>query len=85
MLLIPDPPVFRTQPFPYGHRRQRPDDRRFLPLPACFHPKDAEAAVIVLEGNALYDAGDLLGRGWRSGMAAVMSGDSILPRMDGLG
>jgi hypothetical protein len=35
----------------------------FISLPAYFHPQDTEAAVIVVEGDALYDVGDLLGRG----------------------
>jgi TonB dependent receptor len=52
MLLVPDPPALRTQPFPCCHRRKRPDDRRLLPLPACFHPQDTEAAFVVVEGNA---------------------------------
>ena len=34
-------------------------------------------------GESLYDAGNCSVAGRRSGIAAVISGDSILPRMDG--
>jgi hypothetical protein len=37
----------------------------------CLDAKHAEAAVVVEEGDALYDAGDFLGRGsalWHSGV-----------------
>ena len=36
----------------------------------CLDPKHAEAAVVVVEGDALYDAGDLIRRGsalWHGG------------------
>jgi hypothetical protein len=39
-------------------------------MPLCFYAKHAEAAVFVVEGGALCDAGDFLGRGsalWYSG------------------
>ena len=62
VFLVPDPPALRAQPFPGSHRRQRPDDRRLLPLPAYFHPQDAEAAFVVVEGDSLDQAGDFLGR-----------------------
>ena len=38
VFLIPDPPALRAQPLPGSHGGQRSDDRRLLPLPACFHP-----------------------------------------------
>jgi len=40
-------------------------------MPFCLDPKHAEAAVVVVEGDALYDAGDLIGRGsalWHGGV-----------------
>jgi len=43
---------------------------------SCFHPKYAETAVVVVEGDALYDAGNLLGRGsalWDCGVHLVGS------------
>jgi len=40
-----------------------PDDRRLLPLPACFHAQDTESAFVVVEGDALDHTGDFLGRG----------------------
>jgi hypothetical protein len=63
VFLVPDPPALRAQPFPCGHRRQRPDDRRLIPLPTYFHAQDTEAAFIVVEGDALDQTGDFLGRG----------------------
>src|ERR1700687_1029521 len=66
-------PALRAQPFPGSHRRQRPDNRRLLPLPACFHPQDTEAAVVVVESDALDQTGDFLGRGptlWDYGIHA---------------
>jgi hypothetical protein len=63
VLLVPDPPALRAQPFPCRDGRQRPHDRRVLPLPTCFHPQDAEAAFVVVEGDPLDQAGDFLGRG----------------------
>src|SRR6266566_4010414 len=53
----------RAEPFACGHRRKRPDDRRLLPLPGCFHAQDAEPAVSVVKGDALDYTGDFLGRG----------------------
>jgi hypothetical protein len=41
----------------------------FLSMPFCPNAKHAETAVIVVEGDALYDAGNWLGRGsslWHS-------------------
>src|SRR6201984_3572138 len=35
----------------------------FSLLPAYFHPKDAEAAFVVVEGDPLDDTGNFLGRG----------------------
>jgi hypothetical protein len=43
------------------HRGQRPDDRRLLSVRLCFYAKDAEAAVLVVKGDALDDTGDFLG------------------------
>jgi hypothetical protein len=40
-------------------------------MPLCLDAKHAETAVVVVEGDALYDAGDLLGRGsalWNGGV-----------------
>jgi hypothetical protein len=57
-----------------GHRRLRPHDRRLLPMTLCLDPKHAEAAVVVVERDALYDAGDFLGRGsalWDRGVHLV--------------
>ena len=34
-----------------------------FPLPTCFHSQDAEAAFVVVEGDALDHAGDFLRRG----------------------
>ena len=62
VFLVPDPPAFRAQPFPGAHGWQRPNDRRLLPLPACFHAQDAEATFVVVEGDALDQPGNLLGR-----------------------
>jgi hypothetical protein len=73
------------RPFPSGHRRQRPDDRRFLPLSTCLYSKDTEATVLVVEGDALDQAGNLLGRGsalWDRGVHALWG--FIFPRMLGL-
>jgi len=46
-----------------GHRKQRADDRRFIPLPTCFHSQDEKAAFAVVEGDALDQPGDFLVRG----------------------
>src|ERR1039458_769835 len=62
VFLVPDPPALRAEPFPGGHGWQRPDDRRLLALPACFHTQDTEAAFVVVESDALDHAGDFLGR-----------------------
>jgi len=48
---------------PFMDRGLRPDGRRLLPLPACFHSQDAEAAVVVVEGDPLDQTGDFLGSG----------------------
>ena len=64
VLLVPDPPALRDQPFPGGDRRQRPDDRCLVSLPPCLYPQDAEAAFVVVEGDALDQTGDFLGRGF---------------------
>ena len=58
---IPDPTSLRNKPFPCGDRGHGPDHRRFFPMPLCFYAKDAEAAVLVVKGDALDDAGDFLG------------------------
>ena len=63
VFLVPDPPAIRDQPFPSGHRRQRAHDRRLVPLPLAFHAQDAEAALVVVKGDALDQSGDLLGCG----------------------
>ena len=58
-------------------------NRRLLPVPLRFNAKHAEPAVLVMEGDALDHAGDLLGRGlalWDSGMHTW---EFILPRWDG--
>ena len=51
-------------------------------MPFCLDAKYAETAVVVVEGDALHDAGDFLGRGsalWHSGGHEL---GFILPRMD---
>jgi hypothetical protein len=68
---VRDPTSLRDQPLPSGHKRQRPHDRRLLSMPFCLDAKHAETAVVVVEGDALDDAGDLLGRGsalWHGGV-----------------
>src|ERR1035438_834812 len=57
----PSPP--RPHPSPGGPRGRRAYDRRFIPLPTCFHPQDAEAALVVVEGDPLDQSGDFFGRG----------------------
>ena len=52
-------------------------------MPFCLDPKHAEAAFVVVEGDALDDAGYFLGRGsalWHSGVHEWVF---ILPRLDG--
>src|ERR1035438_8855336 len=61
VFLVPDPPALRAQPFPGSHRRQRSSDRCFIPLPACFHSQDTEAAFVVGEGYPLEPPGDFFG------------------------
>src|SRR6266849_7421936 len=64
VFLVLDPPALRAQPFPGGHRRQRAYDRcLIIPLPACSHAQDTEAAFVVVEGDPLDQAGDFLCRG----------------------
>jgi hypothetical protein len=50
VFLVPDPPTLGDQPFPSGHRRQRPDDGRLLPVPRCFHAQNTEATFVVMKG-----------------------------------
>src|SRR5438874_676004 len=61
-----------------------PHDRRLLSLPACLHPKDAEAAFFVVEGDPLDHTGDFLGRGSAFGDCGIHRG-FIFPRRAGLG
>ena len=49
----------------------------------CLDPKHTESAVVVVEGDALHDAGDFLGRGSALWDCSVHSWGFILPRMDG--
>src|ERR1039458_9008663 len=63
VLPVSDPDSRRAQPFPCGHRGKRPDDRRFFPVPLCFYAKHTEAALVVMEGDPLDDAGDFFGSG----------------------
>ena len=68
---VPDPASFRDQPFPSGHRGQRSHDCRLLSMTFCLDPKHTESAVVVVEGDALDDAGNFLGRGsalWHCGV-----------------
>jgi hypothetical protein len=51
-------------------------------MPFCLDAKDAETAALVVEGDALYDAGNLIGRGspfWHGGVHVGI----ILPRRAG--
>ncbi len=64
VLLVSDPPALRDQPLPSSHGRQRSDDRRLFPVPLCFHSEDAEAAFVIVEGDALDQAGDFFGHGF---------------------
>jgi hypothetical protein len=77
VLFVPDPPALRAQPFPGSHRRQRPNDRCLLPLPACFDAQDTEATLVVVESSALDQTVISSVAGLRSGIAA--SGEE-LPR-----
>jgi hypothetical protein len=52
-------------------------------MPFCLDAKYAETAVVVVEGDALHDAGDFLGRGSALWDCSVHSWGFILPRMDG--
>ena len=63
VLLIPDPPSLGNEPFPGGHRRQRSDDGALLPVSLGFDTEDAEAAFLIVEGDALDQAGDFFDHG----------------------
>jgi hypothetical protein len=49
MLFIPNPPAFRSQPFPCAHGRQRTEDLCRIPLPSNVHAEHDEAALRVEE------------------------------------
>jgi hypothetical protein len=85
VLPVPDPTSLRDQPFPGAHGRERPHDCRLLPLTLCLYAEHTKAAVVVVEGDALYDAGNFLGRGSALWHGGGHDWDSILPRMDGAG
>jgi hypothetical protein len=60
---------------------QRPDDRRLLPLPTCFHAQDTEAAFVVVEGDPLDQPGDFLSRGSAFWGCGVHVWGFIFPRV----
>ena len=64
MLFVSDPPALGNQPFPSGHGRQRSDNGRLFSVPLCLDAEDAETAFLIVEGDALDQAGDFLGEGF---------------------
>jgi hypothetical protein len=81
VFLVPDPPALGDQPFPSGHRGQRPDDRGLVPVSRCFDAQDTEATLVVVESDALDDPGNFLGRG----PAWVFAGPIRKPILRGFG
>ena len=57
VLFVPDPPALGDQPFPSGHRGQRPNHRSFPSMPRRFHAQHAEAAFVVVEGDTVNQPG----------------------------
>jgi hypothetical protein len=53
--------------------------------PFCFHPQDAETAVVVVEGDALDDAGEFLGGGFAFWDCGSLHRECIFPRTVCLG
>jgi hypothetical protein len=64
---IIDPPAARLDEFAGTDRRGMADDGDQIALAACLQPQDAEPTVLVVKGDALDEAGEVLafGRGLR--------------------
>jgi hypothetical protein len=83
VLFVPDPLALRAQPFPGSDRGQRSDDGRLLSMSLCFNPEDTEAVFVIVEGDALDDAGDFLRRRSAFRDCCIHAWGFIFPR-DGL-
>ena len=57
---VVDPPAARLDELAGADRRGMADDGDQVALAARLHPQDAEAAVLVVEGDALDEAGEVL-------------------------
>ena len=80
VLFVSDPPALGLQPLPGSYGRQRTQDRDLIALPSDFYPKHTEAVFVVVESDALDQAGDFLGAGLRSGIVAFICWGFIFPR-----
>src|SRR5664280_1932975 len=63
VLFVSNPPALGLQPLPGGYGRQRFKDRYLVPVPSDFYPDHTEAVFVVVESDALDQAGDFLGCG----------------------
>src|ERR1039457_6249726 len=61
VLFVSNPPALGLQPLPGSYGRQRSDDRYLIAVPADFYPEHTEAVFVVVESDALDQAGDFLG------------------------
>ena len=64
VLFVSDPSTFGNEPFSGGHRRQRSDNGRLFSVPLCLDAEDAKTAFLIVEGDALDQAGDFFGHGF---------------------
>src|ERR1035438_2623246 len=61
VLFVANPPALGLQPLPGSYGRQRSKDRDFIAVSSDFYPKHTEAVFVVVESDALDQAGDFLG------------------------
>src|ERR1039457_3154529 len=61
VLLVANPPALGLQPLPGSYRRQRSKDCYLVSVSSDFYPKHTEAVFVVVESDALDQAGDFLG------------------------
>ena len=77
VLFVANPPALGLQPLPGGHGRQRSKDRHLVTLSSDFYPEHTEAIFLVVESNALDQAGDFLGARLVRTFGIHLVGDSL--------
>src|SRR5271166_1389762 len=61
VLFVSNPPALGLQPLPGSYGRQRSKDCYLVAVSSDFYPKHTEAVFVVVESDALDQAGDFLG------------------------